>query len=277
MIAMVDVGSALLRCCLVAALLAPASFPAQANDCVAWPREPRPLPQVDDHDPLRARWAGLRAQELARRAQDLETFAPLAAHQAWRRVLCLDPANERALARALLSLPLRVHRPEIRLEPEATPTAPDTDVWASLGAPVQIAMRAGASPARGPGRVLLPGAEPALEAPVRAESLWRIERSIAAAEAQVEAARFEEALETIARARAALAALPRGRDLTPRRLRLELVAATAEAASGRSEDARACLARVLALEPGFTFDARTTSPKLLRLLDAARAESEAAR
>ena len=277
MIAMVDVGFALLRCCLVAALLASASFPAQASDCVAWPGEPRPLPQVDDHDPPRARWAGLRAQELAHRAQDLETVAPLAAHQVWRRVLCLDPANERALAGALRSLPLQVHRPEIRIEPEASPAAPDTDVWASLDAPVQIAMRAGASPSRGPGPLSLPSGEPAVAAPIRAESLRRIERSLAAAEAQVEAARFEEALRTIARARAALVALPPGRDLTAHRLRLELVAATAEAASGRSEDARACLVRVLALEPGFTFDARTTSPKLLRLLDAARAEQGATR
>ena len=170
-----------------------------------------------------------------------------------------------------------MHRPEIRIEPEASPAAPDTDVWASLDAPVQIAMRAGASPSRGSGPHPLPGAAPVLEAPVRAESLWRIERSIAAAGAQVEAARFEEALETLARARAAVEALPPGRDLTAPRLRLELVAATAEAASGRSEDARACLARVLALEPGFTFDTRTTSPKLLRLLDAARAEQGAVR
>jgi len=274
---MADAGSALLRWCLVAALLAPASLGAQASDCVAWPGEPRPLPQVDDHDPLRARWAGLRAQQLARRAKDLETVAPMAAHQAWRRVLCLDPAEERALAGALRSLPLLVHRPEIRIELDAAPSAPDTDVWASLDAPVQIAMRAGPSPSHGPGPLSLASGEPALEAPVRAESLWRIERSIAAAEAQVEAARFEEALETVARARAALDALPPGRDLSTRRLRLELVAATAEAASGRSDDARACLARVLALEPGFTFDARTTSPKLLRLLDAARAQQGAAR
>jgi len=277
MIAMADAGSAVLRWCLVAALLAPASLPARASDCVAWPGEPRPLPQVDDRDPLRARWAGLRAQELARRAEDLETVVPVAAHRAWRRVLCLDPADERALAEALRSLPLRVHRPEIRIEPEATPAAPDTDVWASLDVPVQIAMRADASPSRGSGLLSLPGGEPALEAPVRAESLWRIERSLAAAEAQVDAARFEEALETVSTARAALEALPPGRDLTAHRLRLELVAATAEVASGRSDDARACLERVLALEPGFVFDARTTSPKLLRLLDAARAEQGAAR
>jgi hypothetical protein len=34
---------------------------------------------------------------------------------------------------------------------------------------------------------------------------------------------------------------------------------------------------VLALDPAFALDARTTSPKLIRLLDAARAENGAAR
>jgi hypothetical protein len=277
MLVMGDLGSAVSRWCLVAALLASASLPARASDCEAWPGEPRPLPQVDDHDPLRARWAELRAQELALRAADLETVAPVAAHRAWRRVLCLDPADERALAGALRSLPLRVHRPAIRVEADAAPAVSDTDVWRALDAPLQIAMRTNASPARGPGHLPPTAGEPAIEAPVRAESLWRIDRSLAAAEAQVTAARFEEALETVARARTALDALPPGRDLTAPRLRLELVAATAEAASGDSDGARACLARVLALEPGFAFDARTTSPKLLHLLDAARAEQGAAR
>ena len=247
MLGMQIAGSALLRWCLLALLLAPASGPARARDCEAWPGEPRPLPQVEDRDPLRARWAQLRAQELARRAQDLEAASPVAAHQAWRRALCLDPADERALAGALRTLPLRMHRPEISIEvavePESatefeTPigireSALHHDVFASLGAPLQVALHPAGSPMRGSRS--RPGGGPALEAPMRAESLWRIDRSLAAAEAQ------------------------------------------AEAASGRSDEARACLARVLALDPGFAFDASTTSPKLLRLLDAARAEQGAAR
>ena len=59
-------------------------------------------------------------------------------------------------------------------------------------------------------------------------------------------------------------------------MRLEVITATAQAASGRSDEARACLERVLALEPGFSFDPSTTSPKLVRLLDAARAGERAA-
>ncbi len=272
--AMRDAGSAYLRWLLVAALLAPASGLARASECADWPGEPRPLPQVEDRDPLRAHWAELRARELALRAQALEPVAPVAAHQAWRRVLCLDPADENALAGALRTLPLRVHRPEIQVGSEADAVALDTNVWLALDAPVQIALQPVGIPTRGLRSA--PGAQPALEAPVRAESLWRIERSLAAAETQAEAARFEEALESVARARSGMAGLPPGRDLTAKQLRLELVAATAEAASGNSDEARACLARVLALDPGFAFDAGATSPKLLRLLDAARAEQRAA-
>jgi cytochrome c-type biogenesis protein CcmH/NrfG len=41
---------------------------------------------------------------------------------------------------------------------------------------------------------------------------------------------------------------------------------------GALEDARAAYARALELDPAFALDARSTSPRLLRLLDAARAE-----
>ena len=265
----------LLRGGLIAALRATASSRAPASECSDWPGEPRPLPQVEDRDPLRARWAELRALELTRRANDLEALDPVSAHQAWRRVLCLDPADERALAGALRTLPLRVHRPEIQLAADPAPavSVSDTDVWLALDAPLVLALRP-------PGRPLArarsePGARAAFDAPQRAESLWRIERSLAAAESQVEAARIEDALASVARARAALAGLPPGRDLGAARLRVELVAATAEAARGRSDEARACLVRVLALDPDFTFDAKSTSPKLVRLLDAARVEQGA--
>jgi len=273
MLAMRRARSLLLQAFSIAPLLAIAAARAQAGECSHWPGEPRPLPQVEDRDPLRARWAGLRAQELARRARELEPIDPVSAHQAWRRVLCLDPADERALAGALRTLPLRVHRPEIEISAEPAPDVSDTDVWLLLDAPVVIALRPEhlATKRARPG----PGGGPALEAPQRAESLWRVERALAAAESQVEAARFDEALESVGRARATLAGLPPGRDLDARRLRLELVAAEAEAARGRSDEARACLARVLVLDPGFRFDARTTSPKLVRLLDAARVDAKA--
>jgi len=264
---MLDARSALQGLGLVAALLALAGLPADARDCAPWPGEPQPLPRVGEGDRLLARWAELRAQELARHAEALEESGPVAAHRAWLHVLCLDPGDESARSGALRSQPLRIHRPEIRVGSEAGPPDLDTDLWSSLDAPVTLAAR---TPA-------LPGAGPEADDWSRAGTLRRVEGWLVAAEAQVAAARFEEALATAAKARAGLEALPPGRDLPRRRLRLELIEATAEAARGRDDAARACFERVLALEPAFALDARTTSPKLMRLLDAARAETGASR
>ena len=265
MLAMLDARSALLGLGLVAALVALAGVPAEARDCAPWPGEPDPLPRVGEGDPLLVRWAELRAQELAQHAEALEASAPVAANRVWRHLLCLDPGDETARSGALRSQPLRVHRPEIRVGPEAAKHEPDTDSWSSLDRPVLLVARASAPP----------GGAPAADLTDRAASLRRIERWLVEAEAQVTAARFEEALATAAKARAGLEAFPPGRDLSPRRLRLELIEATAEAARGRDDAARACFARVLALDPAFALDARTTSPKLMRLLDAARAETGA--
>ena len=41
-------GRALLRGCLLAALLVPVGLPARAQGCIAWPGEPSPLPRLDD-------------------------------------------------------------------------------------------------------------------------------------------------------------------------------------------------------------------------------------
>jgi hypothetical protein len=264
---MLDARSAARRLGLAAAVFALAGAPAQARDCAAWPGEPNPLPRVGGGDSLLARWAALRAQELARHAKASEADAPVAAHRVWRHVLCLDPADEAARAGALRTRPLHVHRPEIRVGPVAAEERSDTDLWRSLGAPLAFAARAPAPP-----RAALEG-----EVLGRDAALAQIDGWLAAGEAQVTGARFEAALANAARARARLDALPQGRDLPRRRLRLELIEATAEAARGRDEAARACFARVLALEPGFAFDARTTSPKLMRLLDAARVEAGVAR
>jgi tetratricopeptide (TPR) repeat protein len=264
---MLDARSALQRLGLAAALLALAGPPAHARDCAPWPGEPHPLPRVGDGSPLLARWAQLRAQELARYAEAIEANTPVAAYRVWQHVLCLAPGDEAARSGALRSQPLRIHRPEVAVGPAVAGSEPDTDLWRSLDAPVPLAARAPA-PARAGSEAGAVG---------RGGSLSQIDRALAAAEAQLAAARFEQALATAARARAGLDALPPGRALAPRQLRLELIEATAEAARGRDEAARACFARVLALDPGFALDARTTSPKLMRLLDAARAETGAPR
>jgi hypothetical protein len=252
---------------LAAAWLALAGAPARAAECAPWPGEPRPLPRVGEGDRLLMRWAELRVEELARHADSLEASAPIQAHRIWRHVLCLDPGHEQARRGVQRTQPLRLHRPEIRLGSAAgVAPAPDTDPWRSLDAPVLLAARPAPPPRR----------EAAPEAPT-ASGPRQIERWLATAESQLAAARFEDALATAARARAGLDAIPPGQDVSGSRVRVELIEATAEAARGRDAEARACFARVLALDPAFALDARTTSPKLMRLLDAARAESGAAR
>src|SRR5262245_41354787 len=124
---MMAAGNAFLRGCVLAALLAPASPAARAADCVAWSGEPRPLPRVVDSDPQRARWAQLRAIELARLAQELEPSTPVTAHQLWRRLLCLDPKDEGAQAGVLRTQPLRLHRPTVSFASEPSPLKVDTD------------------------------------------------------------------------------------------------------------------------------------------------------
>ena len=264
---MLDARSAFQGLGLAAALIALAGTPARARDCAAWPGEPHPLPRVGEGEPLLARWAVLRAQELTRHAEAIQAEAPVAAHRVWRHVLCLDPADPAARAGVLRSRPLRVHRPEIRVGPAAAADEAYTDLWKSLDAPLAFAARAPAPS----------GDVSEADFVARAAALEQIDGWLAAGEAQVAGARFEAALANAARARARVEALPPGRDLPRRRVRLELIEATAEAARGRDEAARACFGRLLALEPGFAFDARTTSPKLLRLLDAARAEIGASR
>jgi hypothetical protein len=251
---------------LAAAWLALAGAPARASECAPWPGEPRPLPRVGEGDRLLMRWAELRAEELAQHAEALEGSDPIEAHRIWRHVLCLDPGHEQARSGAQRTQPIRVHRPGISIGSATQAAPPDTDPWRSLDAPIPLAARPAAAP-RG---------ESAPEART-ASGPRQIERWLRAAESQLEAARFEEALATAARARAALDAIPPGRDVSGSRVRVELIEATAEAARGRDAAARACFARVLALDPAFALDARTTSPKLMRLLDAARAETRAAR
>ena len=257
------------RCALLVlavAWLALAGAPARAGDCTPWPGEPRPLPRVGEGDRLRMRWAELRAEELAEHAEALEASDPIEAYRVWRHVLCLDPGQEPAHSGAERTQPLRVHRPAIQIGAEAEVPAPDTDPWRSLDAPVLLAARP-AAPLRGQ-----PGAEARLGSGPR-----QIERWLTTAESQLESARFDDALETAAKARAGLEAIAPGQDVSRSRVRVELIEATAEAARGRDAEARACFARVLALDPAFALDARTTSPKLIRLLDAARAETGVAR
>jgi hypothetical protein len=264
---MLDGRWALQGLVLATAWLAFAGLPARASDCAPWPGEPHPLPRVGEGDRLLVRWAELRAKELARHARALEASAPIEANRVWRHLLCLDPGDEAARSGVQRTRPVRVHRPEILVGSEVAEPPADTDSWSSLDAPVLLAGRAPAPPRR----------KSVSTGPQRGGSLRQVEGWLSEAEAQVAAARFEEALATSAKARAGLERVPPGQDVSRSRLRVELIDATAEAARGRDAAARACFVRVLALDPAFALDARTTSPKLMRLLDAARAETGVSR
>jgi hypothetical protein len=69
---------------------------AETGACAAWPGEPSPLPRLDHPDPFLARWAQLRAQELAKVAVELEPTDPRGAEKTWEHFRCLDPAGELA-------------------------------------------------------------------------------------------------------------------------------------------------------------------------------------
>jgi predicted Zn-dependent protease len=234
--------------CLLLELVA---APAPARPCDPWPGEPDPLPTSSDADELRAQWAELRALELVRAAVAFETPDPAEAQRLLNRALCFDPGREsvhRELARLAL---VRVHRPDVvRGSPVG---AGDTDAWATLDR--AIVLQTSGPPERPAGATLA-----------------RTDARLADLAAQVQAARFEVALETAARARRDVRGLPRQERL-PRAVRLEVLTATAQLALGRDDDARASLERALEVDPGLELDPRVTSPKVLRALEGARLAS----
>ncbi|MEM7411023.1 MAG: hypothetical protein AAF430_12370 [Myxococcota bacterium] len=120
---------------------------AQTEACEPWPGEPQPLPTVADPDSLRATWANLRTQELAQVARRFEESDPMRARQLWRRLLCMDPSNDAAVAGLMRTPPVRVHRPALSWAPLEFDRA--GDAWA-LDAPlgVEIVRAGGASSPR---------------------------------------------------------------------------------------------------------------------------------
>jgi len=236
-----------------ALLLAPLARPARAarEVCAPWPGEPDPLPTIDDADSARARWAELRMVELTRVAQQLEARASVESHRLWRRVLCLDPRSELGWRGVARTQPVRVYRPPLRWGAGRAATG---DPWTSLAHPIRVARPAPAAPAEPP------------------PELVRAAEFVEEGEAKLRGARFEEALEQ------ALAARRELEDLEPApadgalRVRLELVAAVAQVALGDEDGAQASLVRALAVDPALDLDPASTSPKVLRALEAARTQ-----
>ena len=218
-----------------------------AAACEPWPGEPSPLPTLEDPDALRAEWASLRARELATLAQRFEGRDDLRAQQFWRHLLCLDPTHGEALASVLRTSAVRVHRPPLRDVPfEESSTG---DPWRTLGAPlgVQTAQRVRVATGQG--------------------ELFAAVRDL---DEKVRRARFDEALRSAALLRSAVSKLPSSESRVQLLVETEVLAATAELALGRQQQAEASLGRALDAYPGLELDASTTSPKVLRALDAAR-------
>jgi hypothetical protein len=236
----------------IAAIVVGASS-ARAANCDPWPGEPRPLPALNDPDPVRAEWASLRVKELAQWAKRTESDDPLRARQMWRRLLCLDPANDEAVQGVLRAKTVRVHRPALVDRPPPR----GSDAWTSLDAPLGLTTDVAST-----------------EREEHSQSEFRELRSaVGALEAQVRAAQFERALAAAPALRSRLARAPAGGTRTSLIAQAEVLVATAEIALGRSDAADASLKRALAADPQLSLDPSTTAPKVLRALDAARGGS----
>lgn len=224
----------LVRALYVALAIAGSVAPFAGADpaCAPWAGEFDPLPTVTDPDPLRARWARLRVDQLGQLATRAESRDPADATRLWERVQCLEPESAAALAGLE-----RVRTDPVAKEPE--PREP---------APAVVRERARPRPKRIVEKPVAPSVAKPLE---RAESLIR-------------SARFDDALGEIERVRPD-AVRP------DERVRLEVLAATAQVAFGDETAARASIGRALRADPKLALDESSTSPKLLRVLDDARA------
>lgn len=239
--------------------------PALADPaCKPWPGEISPLPTVDDPDLVSARWAKLRADELAQLAAPLETIATVDAQRLWLHVRCLDPESPEAQGGIQRTRPSRIHRlAAFRGSPGPTSPAPNlASALATIGRPLALATaRASLAPAVAAAQGDLPRPS--------AASFEAADRALAQADTLNRQARFEDALASAEQARAAL---PIGwsPDVKRRRARIEAAAATAQVALGREQEARRRFGQALQADPAFRLDARVTSPKVMRALDSAR-------
>lgn len=224
----------------------------EAESCRPWAGEPAPLPRVNDPEPVRARWAELRAAELAREAGLAEGTASVESHRLWRRVLCLDPEREGARLGLERTRVVRLHRPEVGWGAPARVAG--VDAWAALDLAVRV-----------------PHPRPAPPAP-EAAALASAGELLDAADESLHGARFEEALGRALAARSALEDAGDGASVRVLRVRIEVSAATAQLALGDESGARESLARALVLEPDLALDPGVTSPKVLGALEAARSE-----
>lgn len=249
-------------------------------ECEPWPGEPSPLPTALSSDELSTRFAHLRAEELAALALELEPVAPGDAYRVWLHVACLDSEREDALAGVKRTAPLRVHAPEVVRQPDAVAAAaPDVaSAFGRLDDPIIVVLATrgpdaakpmAGSPARGAG--VAPHAAGA--APLAAPEKHRLvaDGLLDEADTLVRQAHFEEALAKATEAREAVPHTGNQAALRQRRVRADVIAGTAQVALGKDADARASFERALQTDPSLRLDQTSTSPKVIRAFDAARA------
>ena len=127
---------------------------------------------------------------------------------------------------------------------------------------------------RGPGLTDVARPPPVASAPVPRAPDWSpIDATLGAAEAQVQGARFQQALRTADQIRPKLASIEETPGAVLRRTQLEVLSATAQIALGRNQAARESFQRALAADPQLELDAGSTSPKIRRVFETVRDES----
>jgi tetratricopeptide (TPR) repeat protein len=237
---------------LLAAAAPVRSLAAGDPACAAWPGEPQPLPRTMDAAPVRARWARLRAAELAELAREMERSEPATAHALFAHAACLEPGDASLREAARRTEPVRWHHPGLGDGSAAPPPDPAADVGqalALLDEPITIA--------------------PPVPRPEDADALLAAARhDMDTAGKLLHEARFEEALAALDRARRGLAPAPAQRRVTALRAQIEVATATAQVALGRDDAARESFSRALAAQPDLQLDPKTTSPKVLGLFQA---------
>jgi tetratricopeptide (TPR) repeat protein len=220
---------------LGATVLVPVLVPGWASSaedppCPAWTGEPSPLPSTQSSNAFEARWATLRASELERLAKALEANQPGLAQPLWAHVRCLDPRNTIATERT------QALRPQIAFSPRPFVIRP----------------------------------KPAAVAAKKPADFGSIDRALGEAENELNQARFARAVELTEQTRRDLEGRGDSPDLRERRARLEVIAATALVALGRSEDAGESFARALRADPELELDPERTPPKIRRLFQQIR-------
>jgi hypothetical protein len=232
---------------------------ARAASCPPWPGEPVPRPTRDDPDPLRARWAELHIADLARRAQALETAAPVEAHLLWRRLLCLGEGGDEARRGAERNRLVQIHHFGSVAAGDARAQSRD-DLFASLEQPE--------APAPKP----RPPKDPRA---LRERLLRAVDHRLERTEDLLVDARFDAALESVVETRRRLKQIRRQQDVNDRWVHLEVLEATIQVARGEQDAAYACAVRALKVDPDLTLDPERISPKVVEVFEAAAEEGEA--